>query len=64
MKIERIREIGANKPACTYVIWAVAPDRRPGIECKGRSQFMVDGHPRCRNHAGHEALMAILEGRA
>lgn len=76
MKIKPVTEIGSNRPLCTMTIrvaaglasnsakYGAGQRKRRGVpidQCGARGDFLVDGEPRCRPHAGQEALRHLLE---
>jgi hypothetical protein len=75
MKITKIDAVGIHKPICTFKvrvashptyekqrrIYRQEKDSLPVDQCSIRADFMVDGEPRCRIHAGKLALDHLLE---
>lgn len=75
MRIEPVREIGAHRPLCVVTI-RIAAGRDtyeakrqaykraklgvPITQCAARSDFLVDGQPTCRAHAGAAALDYLI----
>jgi hypothetical protein len=77
MKITPVREIGNRRPLCTTTIRVAAGlkttasqrgaynRKRLGVpvdQCGARADFIVDGAPTCRPHAGAAALTHMLKG--
>ena len=76
MIVKPVTEIGVHRPACTHKvrvagkptnaskIAAYAREKKgiPVDQCGARSDFLVDGAPVCRTHAGALALNHIIGG--
>ena len=75
MRIEPAKEIGAYRPLCVHKVRVAAKlatlsARRgawqrkqigvPVDQCGKRSDFLIDGKPICRAHAGAMALAFLL----
>jgi hypothetical protein len=67
-------EIGANRPLCSrtiHVAEGTTAARRgayqrqlkglPVNACGARADFLFDGAPLCRAHAGQEAIQVLME---
>ncbi len=76
MKIVPVTQVGRERPLCTFKIrlaeglktnsaqFGAFERKRKGIpvdECGKTGDFLVDGDPRCRAHAGQAALRYLVE---
>jgi hypothetical protein len=75
MRVEKIDEVGANRPQCVHTIqidadlktnaarYSASERRRKGLpidQCGQRASFIVDDRALCRPHAGQVALDHML----
>jgi len=75
VKVKAVTAIGAGRPPCEQEIrvaeglktrcaqhgaWRREQAGLPINQCGSRSDFIVDGSPRCRAHAGQMALNYLI----
>lgn len=70
MIVGKLTAVGKNRPPCTHKVhvgpvdtWArryrvstAAKAGNPPEVCSARAAYVIDGEPRCANHAGQDAL--------